>query len=110
MQEHSSAQVAVIRADLEQVQALLGDAIGGLVESVTEISRLSRGDPARCNATVRRIDACVAEALTRLQFQDMVHQLLECSKRRLDGLSGEVATQAAPVMSRTLAEGELELF
>ena len=89
--------------------ALLGDAIGGLVDGMTEISRLSRSMPGGAEAA-GRIDACVAEALTRLQFQDLVHQLLEHSKRRLDGLGGQAAAQAVPVTSRTLAEGELELF
>ena len=86
-----------VKNDLSHVQALLSDAITGLFEEMQAISdacrrqqkvlsELKSQEMEQLAAENRVIDLSAKELLVHLQFQDMVHQLLDHAKARLDAV------------------------
>ncbi|HUO44401.1 MAG TPA: hypothetical protein VMT94_05750 [Burkholderiales bacterium] len=118
-------QLTAARADLEQMRAILASAIEGLVTSFTNIALLSNGpDPAggarpSADWSANLLDE-TRRAMTCLQFQDMLDQLLTQACDRLDlatdALSSESGSGSASggarhrIVQRTMDPGDVDLF
>lgn len=88
---------AAVRKDLAQVQSLLTEAVNGLLVDSLEISSACRqqrscievgaaGDTEELLALSHKIEQCSKANVVHLQFQDMVHQLLDHAKARLEAM------------------------
>lgn len=125
-------QITAVRDDLEQMRALLSDAIEGLISSFTRIALLSSDAEAAARSGAhqgshRRAEELVEEtrrAMVCLQFQDLIDQLLTQILRRMDrvehllGHDDPVAAaqddkhrvRSSRVTQRAVDPGDVELF
>ena len=120
-------ELSGMRREIGQARELLRDAIEKLMLSFTAIGQAAdvEGKAERSDARARVIRE-VGVAVTALQFQDMVDQLLNHVLKRVDALEEEIGLEAAsaappgnaaasptsgkPVSQRRMDPGESELF
>lgn len=136
-----SGHLASAQRDMSQVQALLRDAVDHLLADACAIREASRMQQAAAEKDrsggwektlelSQMIDLHAGSALRHLQFQDMVSQLIEHVRNRLDAmaaLAGPESSASAgagllrhadvplpesskPVMAIDMRQGEVELF
>ena len=88
---------SAVRKDLVQVQSLLTEAVNGLLTDSLEISSACRqqrscieagsaADRQELLSLNRKIEQCSKSNVVHLQFQDMVHQLLDHARARLEAM------------------------
>jgi len=111
--ETAIEQLTAAREDLEQMRALLASAIEGLVASFTNIALLSNGPDAGAGSNGPSADWSAnllnetRRAMTCLQFQDMLDQLLTQARNRLDLVEDMLGPDggSAPAGERAAGEG-----
>lgn len=91
-----SGSAESMRGELKRVEALLQDAIGRLTRAFGELGNALQGEAV--GATEHGVEASVHEAVTALQFEDLVRQHLAHVGRQLADL--EAALELLPALAR----------
>jgi methyl-accepting chemotaxis protein len=79
-------------------------------ENVVAFEAFTKETIASANGSAVRIEAAACQAVTALQFEDIVEQILSNAQARLLGRGHEVSSSSEPVHQTSLAPGDIELF
>lgn len=122
-------QVVLLRGDIAQVRQLLADAVSRLIGTFGEIAATAAAAKREAGATALavRIETAAVEAVTCLQFQDLIDQVLDKALDHVGALEhalGEApqtvdadpahgargADKRQRVVQQDMRPGDIELF